>query len=191
MGKSIAFFRKLFLAGMSVCCLFFSTNISANTDVIKAEYPVLITSFGQAPDGNTLKVLSGRIGAETTYETLASPERVKEFKTVIVSIGVSLKGFGAAGVNLDTETERASEIIKTIKQNEIKLIITHIGGEGRRDQMSNKLIENFAGTADELVVYKDGNADGIFSKIAADNNIPLIEMEKLTQLTDTLRQILK
>lgn len=182
---------KVWFFGIVIFCILFSMNTNASNEVVKADYPVLITSFGQAPDGNTLSVLSRRIGAETTYETLAPPERMKDFKTVIVSIGVSLKGFGAAGVNLDSEIDRANKIIKTVKENKTKLIMVHIGGEGRRDQMSNKLIEMFSGSADELVVYKDGNADGIFTKIAADKKITLIEIEKLTQLTDILRKILE
>ncbi|MDR1826712.1 MAG: DUF6305 family protein [Methylobacteriaceae bacterium] len=158
---------------------------------VKAEFPVLVTSFGQAPDGNTITVLAKRIGAQLTYDTLATPEKVKEFKTVIVSIGVSLKGFGAAGVNLDTEIARAADILKVAKDDNIKVIGFHIGGEGRRDQMSDKIIETYAGDFDTLVVYKDGNQDGIFTKIAQEKNIPFIELEKLPQVSEVLKQILK
>ena len=189
---------KLWKSSLIKACVVLSTvvgfSISGNAaaaDLVKAEYPVLITSFGQAPDGNTLSVLSKRIKAQTTYETLAPASRIKDFKTVLISFGVSLKGFGAAGVNLDTEMARAKEIIEVAKKNNIKLIGFHIGGEGRRDQMSNKLIEAYAGQMHSLVVFKDGNKDGIFTEIAKKNNVPFLEVEKLSGVPDALKSVLQ
>jgi hypothetical protein len=181
---------KVAAALFSVAGITLSTS-ALGADLIKADYPVLITSFGQAPDGNTLSVLSKRIGAEVTYETLAPASRIKDFKTVVVSFGVSLKGFGAAGVNLDTEIARAKEIIDAAKQNNVKLIGFHIGGEGRRDQMSNKLIEAYAGQMQSLVVFKEGNKDGLITELAKKNNVPFVEIEKLNQVTETLKTVLK
>jgi tripartite-type tricarboxylate transporter receptor subunit TctC len=166
----------------------FSAQIA---DLPKAEPPILVTSLGQAPDGNTIVVLAKRQGVTLTYETLAPAERIKDFKTVIISFGVSLKGFGAAGVNLDTELARAAAIKDAAKANNVKLIGIHIGGVGRRDQMSNKLIENYAGMCDVLIVYKDGNQDQIFSKIAQDNKVLFLELEKLGEINEVLKQLLK
>lgn len=168
-----------------------ATGIASAAEPVKAQYPVLVTSFGQAPDGNTISVLAKRLGSEVTYETLADPDKVKDFKTLIVSVGVSLKGFGAAGVNLDTELARAEAILKAAKQNNIKVVGVHIGGEGRRDQMSNKIIQTYAGQFDTLLVYKDGNKDAIFTEAAKKHDIPIIEVEKLSQVSDALKQILK
>jgi hypothetical protein len=175
----------LSIAGIAI------SGSASGADLVKAEYPVLITSFGQAPDGNTLSVLSKRIGAEVTYETLAPASRIKDFKTVIVSFGVSLKGFGAAGVNLDTEMARAKDIIDAAKQNNVKLVGFHIGGEGRRDQMSNKLIEAYAGQMQSFAIFKDGNKDGLVTELTKKNNVPFVEIEKLNQVTETLKSVLK
>jgi hypothetical protein len=172
----------LMVAGMN--------SIAVAKDPIKAEQPILITSFGQAPDGNTISVLAKRSGITTTYETLAPASRVGDFKSVIVSLGVSLKGFGAAGVNLDTEMARAAEILDTAKAKNIPVIGIHIGGSGRRDQMSNKLIEAYAGKMDMLVVYSDGNKDGVFTDIAKKNDIPIIEVQKLSDLKATLESFM-
>ena len=182
---------KLILAALLT---FFCSGVAqaANlADLPKLEGPILITSLGQAPDGNTIAVLAKRNGVVLPYETLAAPERIKEFKTVIISYGVSLKGFGAAGVNLDTELARAEAIKKIAKDNKITLVGMHIGGVGRRDQMSNKIIENYAGMCDLLVVYKDGNQDGMFTRIAEKANIPFMEMEKLAMINEVLNKLLK
>ena len=166
------------------------TSIATAKDPIKAEQPILITSFGQAPDGNTISVLAKRSGITTTYETLAPASRVGDFKSVIISLGVSLKGFGAAGVNLDTEMARAAEIVDAAKAKNIPVIGIHIGGSGRRDQMSNKLIEAYAEKMDMLVVYQDGNKDGVFTDIAKKNDIPIIEIQKLSELKATLESFM-
>jgi hypothetical protein len=167
----------------------FSAQIA---DLPKAEAPILVTSLGQAPDGNTIVVLAKRMGGEPlTYETLAPAERIKDFKTVIISFGVSLKGFGAAGVNLDTELARAAAIKEIAAADKVKLIGIHIGGVGRRDQMSNKIIENYAGMCDVLIVYKDGNQDQIFNKIAQGNKILFLELDKLSEINEVLKQLLK
>ena len=170
--------------------------IAANAPAIEISelpalaHPILVTSLGQAPDGNTITVIAKRNGVNLDYETLAAPERIKNFKTVIISYGVSLKGFGAAGVNLDTELDRAEAIKKLAKDNGIKLVGMHIGGVGRRDQMSNKIIENYAGMCDLLIVYKDGNQDGLFTGIAQKSGLPFLELEKLNLLNDILKQML-
>ena len=185
---------RFFVLFAALAMLVFSSGVSQAIevgDLPKLQGPVLVTSLGQAPDGNTVTVLSKRAGVVLPYETLAAPERIKEFKSVIISFGVSLKGFGAAGVNLDTELARAEEIKKVAKENGIKLIGVHIGGVGRRDQMSNKIIENYAGMCDLLIVYKDGNQDGIFTDIAKKGNITFLELEKLNEINDALKQMLK
>ncbi|MCL2029346.1 MAG: DUF6305 family protein [Deltaproteobacteria bacterium] len=160
------------------------------SELPKLQAPILVTSLGQAPDGNTIFVMAKRGGATLDYETLAAPERIKDFKVVIISYGVSLKGFGAAGVNLDTELARAEAIKKLAKDNGIKLVGMHIGGIGRRDQMSNRIIENYAGMCDLLIVYKDGNQDGLFTDIAQKGDIPFLELEKLNLLGGALKQML-
>ena len=182
---------RLVLSSFAIVLLLVSGAFAIEVaDLPKLEAPILVTSLGQAPDGNTLTVLAKRNGVPLAYETLAAPERIKEFKTVIISYGVSLKGFGAAGVNLDTELARAEEIKKVAKDNGIKLIGVHIGGQ-RRDQMSNKIIEAYADMCDVLIVYKDGNQDGIFTDIATKNNIPFLQLEKLNMINDALKQMLK
>lgn len=183
---------RLVLSSFAIVLLLVSSAFAIEVaDLPKLEAPILVTSLGQAPDGNTLTVLAKRNGVPLDYETLAAPERIKDFKTVLISYGVSLKGFGAAGVNLDTELARAEEIKKVAKANGIKLIGVHIGGVGRRDQMSNKIIETYADMCDVLIVYKDGNQDGIFTDIATKNNIPFLQLEKLNMINDALKQMLK
>jgi hypothetical protein len=86
---------------------------------------------------------------------------------------------------------RGAELIKAAKDNKVRLIGAHIGGSGRRDDMSNKIINTYAGQMDMLIVYQDGNQDGLFTKIAQENGIPLVDIEKLNQTADVLKSLLK
>jgi len=156
-------------------------------DIPKLNMPLLITSLGQAPDANTVFILAKRAKVPAEFITLATAADVAKFKTMIVAVGTSLKGFGAAGVNLDTETERARELAKAAKDNGVYVILAHIGGEGRRDNMTNLLLNEFVQYADGFIVYQEGNKDGFFSKAAGDK--PLVLLPKAIDLSNTLKKL--
>lgn len=71
------------------------------------ETPVMITSVGQSADGQLVKVLADRVGISYQYDSLAAPAIVKDCKTLILVVGGSSKGLGAAGINQDQEELRA------------------------------------------------------------------------------------
>lgn len=164
-------------------------SADAQTRVPKARTPVLITSVGQSPDAYLFKVLSDRIKLKYAYDPLAPPAKLEGMKTLILAIGASLKGFGAGGVSLDTELSRGKELMARAKALKVHLIIAHVGGEGRREPMSNKLLDALAGQADHLIVWKDGNRDGYFTKLAEQKKVPLTLIDQVPQIGDILKQI--
>ncbi len=153
----------------------------------KLQQPVLLTSLGQAADVHTMSVLAKRAKLPVDYKTFATPEDAAKAKTIIVNVGVSLKGFGSAGVNLDTETARAKAIFQAAKENGIPVILTHIGGEERRDNMSNLLLEAAMPLADAYIVYDGGNKDGYFTKAAGDK--PIIFIDKTMKMINVLTSL--
>ena len=106
---------------------------------------------------------------------------------MFVCVGVSLKGFGSAGVNLDTETARANDIFKSAKASGIYTILVHIGGSERRDQMSNKMLEIAMPHADAYIVYDQANADGYFTKSAGSK--PLVLLPKTMKMINLLKEL--
>ncbi len=153
-------------------------------DFPKIQTPALFTSLGQSPDAKTLSVLAGRAKLAGEYKPLAGVEDVAAAKTVFVTVGTSLKGFGSAGVNLDTEKSRCQDLVKAAKEHGAYLVLVHIGGEGRRDAMTNQLLEELAPHADAFLVYEAGNADGFFNKAAGDK--PLILVPKAIEIAKVL-----
>lgn len=154
----------------------------------KLEQPILLTSLGQAADVHTMSVLAKRAKMPLDYKTFATGEEAANYKTVFVVVGVSLKGFGSAGVNLETETARANAIFENAKKAGAYVVVVHIGGSERRDQMSNKLLDVAVPHADAFIVYEQGNADGYFTKAAGDK--PIVLLPKTTQLIKTLSELM-
>ena len=159
------------------------------SDIPKAQLPAAITSLGQSPDAYTLNVLAKRAKIKIDYNSLLPVKDVPHYKTLFMTVGASLKGFGSAGVNLDTEIKRGQEIIKTANENDVFLVIAHTGGEGRREQMSDKLLDKVAGKADYLIVLEDGNKDGYFTDVASENKIPLKLIGNIFEIQTVLKEM--
>ena len=83
--------------------------------------PALITSAGQSTDGLILRtILTDRATGESVpFEKLATPENLQGVRTLIVAVGLSSKGLGAAGVNQDQERERVANLLDAAKANDV------------------------------------------------------------------------
>ena len=136
------------------------------------EQPVMITSIGQSADGQMVKALAERSGLKYTYDPLAKPEDAANNKTLILVVGGSSKGLGAAGINAAQEEQRAKALIAKAKEAKVKVIVAHVGGDSRRGEMTDRFINATIPQADYMIVVADGDKDKIFAK-AAGSKIPL------------------
>ena len=139
---------------------------------------VAITSVGQSPDGMMVKVLMKKLKVEPEYDALMKADAVGSQKVLIAVVGGSSKGLGAAGIDKNEETDRAKSVIEAAKGKGMKVMIMHVGGEGRRGDLSDMFITAVTPMGDRVVVVKGGNADGIFSnsKVA---DADLIEVDSI------------
>ena len=175
---------KVLLAAALICA---SSMAAFAADIPQLKGPVLFTSLGQSPDAKTLSVLAKRAKLDGELILLATADDVAKSKTLFVTVGTSLKGFGSAGVNLDTETKRCEDMVKAAKSNGVYIVLVHIGGEGRRDSMTNLLLEKLAPSADAFLVYANGNADNWFVTNAGQK--PLVLVPKTLDLVKELEKI--
>ncbi|MFO7733127.1 MAG: DUF6305 family protein [Candidatus Aminicenantes bacterium] len=116
------------------------------------------------------------------------------YKAVAFAIGASLKGMGASGLTLEAEEARLRKLIEFCKQNKIFVMAVHIGGESKRGPAGSdneRMIDAVAPFADLIVVTKDSNKDGRFTKIAQSKNIPLTEIDYALGLVDIAKQVLQ
>jgi hypothetical protein len=111
-------------------------------------------------------------------------------------MGASLKGMGAAGIQIEDELARAAVLIAEARKEGIKVIGAHIEGLKRRSQgaaagdtTDEQSIDAVAPNSDILLVLKEGNADGRFTVISKSKRIPLIEFDKTLDLIPTLEKL--
>src|SRR5512136_880394 len=176
---------------------------AAQTSGPKAELPVLVTSCGQSIGPTTIKVVLQRLKLPFDVEPLATPETLQAkakagtpYKSLIITMGASLKGMGAAGIEIEDELSRAAALIAEARKQGIKIIGAHIEGLKRRaqgaaagDTTDEQSIDAVAPNSNILLVYKEGNSDGRFTTIAQAKKIPLIEFEKTVDLIPTLEKL--
>ena len=170
---------------------------------VKAETPVLVTSCGQSPGPNTIKVVLQRLKLAGDTDPLATAETLKAkaaegapYKSVIIVMGASLKGMGAAGISIEDEIKRSEILIAEAKKAGLTVIGAHVEGMKRRaqgatagDTTDEQSIDAVAPRSDILLIYKEGNSDGRFTVISKAGNIPLIEVEKMMDFVPALEKL--
>ncbi len=184
-------------------CLFSSPAFSGVQNQPTAKEPVLITSCGQSPGPAMIKVVLQKLKVDFDLQPLAKASDLQKKKesgqpygSVIIVMGASLKGMGAAGISMDDEIKRISGLIQEARNQGLTIIGAHVEGMKRRSQgaaagdtTDEQSIDAVAPNSDILLVNKDGNSDGRFTTIAQVKNIPLIEVEKNMDLVAEFSKI--
>jgi hypothetical protein len=155
------------------------------------EQPLLITSAGQNAEVQIAAVLAKRAGLNYTLSKQAAAADLANMKTLVLVLGTSLKGLGAAGLDIDKERERVRGLIAAAQKTQIPLLCLHLGGEARRGQQTDDLAAEALPQAKMLIVVKSGNSDGFFTKLCQSKNIPLIEVEKTVDAQVPLQKAFK
>jgi len=169
----------------------------------KAETPILVTSCGQSMGATTIKVILQKVKLTYDLDPLATPETLQAkaragtpYKSMIIVMGASLKGMGAAGISIDDELKRAAALIAEARKEGVTIIGAHVGGLKNRaqgaaagDTTDEQSIDAVGPNSNILLVYKEGNSDGRFTTISKGKAIPLIEAEKLLDLVPVLEKL--
>lgn len=156
----------------------------------KFQGPVLVTSFGQSTDGSMIEQVMKRLKTVAyTYNPTATSADLGGVKTVVIAVGNSTKGLGAAGISQDQETARAKEFMAAAKKAGVKVICCHIGGATRRGALSDAFADMVLPLSSYILVKEDGNEDGKFTSFAAANNIPITLVYGSKDTVDAFKQI--
>ena len=156
----------------------------------KFQGPVLVTSFGQSTDGSMIEQVMKRLKTVAyTYNPTATSADLVGVKTVVIAVGNSTKGLGAAGISQDQETARAKEFMAAAKKAGVKVICCHIGGATRRGALSDAFADMVLPLSSYILVKEDGNEDGKFTSFAAVNNIPITLVYGSKDTVDAFKQI--
>jgi hypothetical protein len=157
-----------------------------------AAKPAFLSTVGQSADIEMVKVLLGRSGVPHTDNAQAKAGDLAPSgaKTLVLVLGGSTKGLGAAGISADAELERARLLIAEAKKLGMTIIGVHVGGEARRGQLSDRFIQAAVPACQYLVVVADGDKDGFISKLAG-TAIPIDKVERMTKAVEPLQKAFK
>ena len=168
-----------------------ATVATAQEPSAEFDPPLLITSAGMGPEVQLAAILAKRAGIDHTLSKQATAGELAGFKSLAVVIGASLKGLGAAGIDTAKEKERVESILAEAGKRKIPVILLHLGGEQRRGELTDGMIEAYLPSADLVVVLKSGNKDGLFTRLAQAAKVPLVEVEKTVDAADVLKDAFK
>jgi hypothetical protein len=158
--------------------------------------PILTVTCGQATGSLMIKLVCDGPGVGlacvngdeeghlfTADELAVMSQDGPAFGVLFVATGTSLKGMGAAGVDIDAEIARCTALIAKAKELGIFVIVGQIEGPSRRtDETDEKSIKSMSPLADLLITRSDVNGDGYFTSLAEETGIPQIFIEQTLDL---------
>jgi len=187
----VLFFVSLLLMGTTLIIEAVTLPSVVGPEVtLQVSEPILITSAGQSADVMILKTVAERVKLEYKFNALAKEEDLQEIKSIVVVMGASSKGLGAAGLDIDKELKRVKEFLEEAKKDEgIIILAIHIGGKARRGAGSNCIIELVVPYADYIIVTEAGNEDHFFEEICKKNEKPLMVITKMADIIKVVDDI--
>lgn len=153
-----------------------------------AGVPTYITTVGQADLALALGVLK-RVPAASEVQSSSDLEAADVVADgvkplVLLVVGGSGKGLGGAGVSVASESQRAADFVTAADEGKISLVVLHIGGNDRRGDNTDPILDVACPGADLLIVIEGGNADSYFTNSAKTNNVPLYLYSGLAKLVE-------
>ena len=166
------------------------------------ESPAFIASVGQSAGAMQARVLATRAGLEFTFEARPAVELIEGHETLIVVLGASTKGLGAAGVDIEAEIAWATTLFEKARELGMSIVAMHIEGGTRRGPSSDRVNTTFAPLVDHLIIKgaspdqewaeaeeANGNADGLFTTIAAEQGFSITYIAKTLEAVGALQQL--
>jgi hypothetical protein len=181
--------RLVLISGVVLILAAATPGIGFAQTAFRAQPPLSITSCGQSPDAYTVSLLTKRVKLDHTFDNVMKPESLKAGSTLVVVMGGSAKGLGEAGIDEKGEIARVITLLTRAKEQKVKIIGAHVGGESRRGPLSDKFIDPVTARADYLIVTEDGNKDGAFTRASKARGIPLVVVKQLTDVGKELRAL--
>lgn len=145
------------------------------------EQPILISSAGQSADVKLVKMLAARQELDANTVLMAKPADLEGMKSLLIVPGFSSKGLGAAGISQEEEMNRVQELVEAANNNNIPIIMMHVGGNARRKGQSDAFNSLIANNSKHMIVVAQGNEDNFFTDIATEKGIPLEIVEKISE----------
>ncbi|MBK8598917.1 MAG: hypothetical protein IPP07_09270 [Holophagales bacterium] len=154
--------------------------------------PGILSSVGQASDIAVVKVLlNTKLKLGLDVKPLAQPADLAGQKVLVVVVGASTKGLGAAGLDIAKEAERAKALLAAAREKKVGVLVLHTGGASRRGKTTDDLIRLVVPMADHVVVVASGNADKIFQSALGSSKAQVVEVDALAAVGDAVKAVFR
>jgi hypothetical protein len=174
---------------LMVCLAITAGSAFAADPSFKADLPMAITSSGQSLDAYTLSLVCKRVKLDHAFNNTLKSDELTGIKTLIIVMGGSAKGLGEAGIDEKGELQRVGSLLSKAKEQKIKVIAVHLGGESRKGALSDKFIDPVVAKADFLILTEDGNKGGVFTNMAKAKKIPILVVKKSVDVGGVLKGV--
>lgn len=154
------------------------------------QLPVILTSVGQSADVDIVATHCKKIKLDVYQNnTIKAEELTSKYKTIILAVGGSNKGLGAAGIDADQELARTDALIAKAKELGMTVIAMHVGGADRRGTLSDSFIKPAFAAADIAIIVESGDTDNLMHDILAGNSTPTAYVAKSSGARDVLKSL--
>ncbi len=154
------------------------------------QLPVILTSVGQSADVDIVATHCKKIKLDVYQNnTIKAEELTDRYKVIILAVGGSNKGLGAAGIDADQELARTDALIAKAKELGMTIIAMHVGGADRRGTLSDSFIKPAFAAADIAIIVESGDSDNLMHDILAGNSTPTAYVAKSSGARDVLKSL--
>ena len=165
-----------------------SGDVKKITEAI-AEGPIILTSVGQSADVNVVQTLLKKCEIDSDLNATVTADDLGSYKTLVLAIGGSSKGLGAAGVDENQELDRVKSVIAKAEEQGMTIIALHIGGSARRGTLSDTFIPDALAAADAAIIVSEGDSDGFMKGIVTENGVATAFIDNQVGAVEPLKTI--
>ena len=165
-----------------------SGDVKEITEAI-AEGPIILTSVGQSADVNVVQTLLKKCEIDSDLNATVTADDLGSYKTLVLAIGGSSKGLGAAGVDENQELDRVKSVIAKAEEQGMTIIALHIGSSARRGTLSDKFIPDALAAADAAIIVSEGDSDGFMKGIVTENGVATAFIDNQVGAVEPLKTI--
>ena len=142
--------------------------------------PFAVTSCGQSPGATMLNVVATQAQLTSVCDNAMTADAIPEgTKTLIITMGTSGKGMGAAGTDVDMELARCTELANAAHAAGMLVVGAHVEGMARRTDANDQAsIDGILALSDAVLVIDDSDSDGFFTDYCEAHSIPLLKVPK-------------